>query len=160
MRECLIEVWDPALRAFHWLLAPAFLATWWTEGRDIRLHVLAGFVMAGLLAFRLAWGYCGPRHARFSDFRPDPGAIARHIRDLLRLYGKRYIGHTPLGSLMIHALLSCLLVIAASGMATTGLELGIGPFARWHATFSTETVIRQIHLFAVAVTRPTEQPVE
>lgn len=81
------------------------------------LHISLGYTMAGLVAFRIAWGLIGTRHARFSDFVRGPTAIARYVGSMLRGEPKRHVGHNPLGALAIVALLGLTLAIAASGWA-------------------------------------------
>ncbi len=142
-----IEVWDPLLRSFHWLLVTSFAIAWWSEGRDIRIHLLAGSALMGLLLFRLIWGVGGEYHARFANFRPSLHAIRQHLGELLRLNAKPYAGHTPIGSLMIYILLLALFVICISGMLLTGMQMGIGLFSNWAwgAAFATEVLVQQVH---------------
>lgn len=142
-----IEVWDPLLRSFHWLLAAAFAAAWWSEGQDIRIHLLAGSIIPGLLLFRLIWGVAGERHALFSSFRPSLASLVQQFKSLLRLQAKHYTGHTPLGSLMIYALLFTLFALAISGMMLAALQMGIGPFVGWaiNASFATQLQVARVH---------------
>ena len=54
-----VRVWDLPTRIFHWSLAASFLIAFVTsESEKLRdLHVVAGYAMAGLIAFRiLTWG--------------------------------------------------------------------------------------------------------
>lgn len=55
---------DAPTRAFHWLFALCFLGAYLTaDGERFRLlHVTLGYSMAGLLAFRVAYGLLGPSH--------------------------------------------------------------------------------------------------
>jgi cytochrome b len=48
----------------------AFVTSESEKLRDI--HVLAGYGMAGLIAFRILWGFVGGGHSRFADFLPTP----------------------------------------------------------------------------------------
>ena len=60
------RVVDAPTRMFHWLFALSFAGAWLTgDGERWRaLHVVLGYTMAGLLAFRIVYGLVGPRHAR------------------------------------------------------------------------------------------------
>jgi cytochrome b len=71
--------------------------------------------VAGLLAFRLVWGFVGGRCARFAQFLRGPGATLRYLGDLGRGRERRYLGHNPAGAAMIVALL-----VTLSGTALTG----------------------------------------
>lgn len=81
------------------------------------VHVTLGYTMAGLVVFRLVWGFAGTRYARFSSFVRGPVETWRH---LLGLRGKRerHAGHNPAGAMAILALLALTAVVAATGWAT------------------------------------------
>jgi len=111
----MVKVWDPLLRLFHWGLVAAFAAAWFTAEESQGWHVWAGYIAAGLIAFRLFWGLAGPRYARFSQFLKGPGAFLKYLGDMLSGREKRYIGHNPAGAAMILALL-----LSISGTAFTG----------------------------------------
>jgi len=146
-----VEVWDASLRLFHWLLAASFFAAWWSEGRDMRMHVVAGTIIAGLLLYRFIWGVTGNHYARFAQFLPSRQMINNHFSDLIQLRPGNHIGHTPIGSLMIFALLTGLLILVLTGMALLGLQMGVGLFAGWGGAidFSSEVLIQSIHAWCL-----------
>ena len=55
MKTSRILVWDLPLRVFHWLLAISFVGAFLTaESERVRdVHVVLGYTVLGLLAFRL-----------------------------------------------------------------------------------------------------------
>ena len=65
-----ILVWDIPIRIFHWLFAGAFAVAWLTSDSDswLNVHVFSGYLMLGLLSFRLVWGFIGGRYSRFTSF--------------------------------------------------------------------------------------------
>jgi cytochrome b len=89
-------------------LAGSFLGAYLLAEEDgsRNLHVMFGCTVAGLLVFRLLWGFVGSRHARFRDFAYGPGAAAAYLRDLVRGRARDYDGHNPAGSWAIYALLA------------------------------------------------------
>lgn len=111
----MIRVWDLAVRLFHWGLVAAVAVAWLTGDDWDDLHVIAGYCVAGLVAFRLVWGLIGGKYARFSQFVRGPSAVMSYVRDMLARRERRYIGHNPAGAAMILALL-----ITLSGTAFTG----------------------------------------
>lgn len=121
-----LKVWDPLLRVFHWSLACFFLIAYCLEGDWIALHAHAGYTVALLVLFRLAWGFLGTTHARFSSFIASPQVLMDYLRDFLRLRAEPYTGHDPLGTLMIFALLMSLLVTTLLGMSLFAMQ-GSGP---------------------------------
>lgn len=112
-------VWDLPTRAFHWLLALSFAGAWLTaeseRWRDV--HVLLGYTVAGLIAFRLLWGVFGTRYARFASFSLDPRAAFDYLKSLATRSPRHYFGHNPAGSWAIVALLALLALTAATGWA-------------------------------------------
>lgn len=110
-----IRVWDPMVRLFHWSLLTAFVAAYATSDTWETVHIKTGYIVAGLVAFRLVWGLIGSLHARFRDFLYRPATVLRFLRDSLRFKAKRYIGHNPAGGAMVLALLAALTGICATG---------------------------------------------
>jgi cytochrome b len=123
-----IKVWDPLIRLFHWSLVGAFAVAWLTEDEWMELHANAGYLIAGLLLFRLVWGVLGTRYARFSDFVKSPTKVMAYLRDLFQLRAERTIGHNPAGGAMIVALLITLLITTITGLLAHGAT-GAGPLA-------------------------------
>jgi cytochrome b len=114
-----VKVWDPFVRIFHWSLVALFLVAFATGDDLERLHVWAGYGVAGLVAARIVWGFIGPRHARFSDFVRGPATVMGYLGDSLLLRGRRYIGHNPAGGVMVLALFALIAAISATGYALT-----------------------------------------
>lgn len=128
--ETEIKVWDPLVRLFHWSLVAAFTIAYVTEDEWQNLHVWAGYIVAGLIAFRLVWGFIGPQHARFNDFVFSPSRIIAYLKDMVALRARRYIGHNPAGGAMVLALLLSLAATTLSGMQLYAVEENAGPFAQ------------------------------
>jgi cytochrome b len=127
----LVEVWDLPTRLFHWSLVALVVLAWLTgeeEGAAAVAHRYAGEAIAGLLVFRLAWGFVGGEHARFADFAAGPRAIWAHVRGLFSTRPDRHLGHNPLGGLAVFLLLLNVAVVVATGLFS-GEEGAGGPFA-------------------------------
>ncbi|MBR0857016.1 cytochrome b/b6 domain-containing protein [Bradyrhizobium liaoningense] len=125
MPSATVKVWDPFVRIFHWSLVASFVIAYATGDEIERVHVAAGYAIAALLAARIAWGFVGPRHARFSNFVRPPREVLAYIRDVAMLRAPRYIGHNPAGGAMIVALLVALAGTCATGyMMTTDAYWG------------------------------------
>ena len=127
-KESTVKVWDPLVRIFHWSLVLSFF-TAYASGDELEdLHVYAGYVVLGLVAFRLVWGVIGTRHARFSDFAYPPTRVVEYLRSLLTRHPRHYLGHNPAGGWMVIALLFMLVLTSLSGLQLYGLQGG-GPLA-------------------------------
>jgi cytochrome b len=119
-----ILVWDLPTRLFHWLLAGTFAGAWLTaeSERWIGVHTVLGYTFAGLIAFRLVWGFIGSRYARFSSFVTGPGPVARYLGSLLTFRPEHHVGHNPAGGWAVLALLGLGLTTALSGFAAYALN--------------------------------------
>lgn len=115
-----ILVWDLPVRVFHWLVVLCFAGAYLTAEHDSwrLVHVSFGYTMAGLVVFRLLWGFMGTRHARFSNFVRGPRAVMAYLRGMLGGRTQHYVGHNPAGAIAIVALLGLALAVTASGWAT------------------------------------------
>jgi cytochrome b len=115
-----ILVWDLPVRVFHWLLALSYLGAYVTaeSERWRTVHVTLGYTMAGLIAFRLAWGLFGTRHARFATFVRRPRAVIRYLGGLLRGKPEHFVGHNPAGALAIVVMIMLGIATAVTGWAT------------------------------------------
>lgn len=113
-----ILVWDAPTRVFHWLQAISFVGAYLTSEseryRDI--HVAFGYILLGLVVFRLLWGVMGTRYARFSSFLFMPGEIIGYLLSLLKDKPRHYLGHNPAGSVSVWLLLSLGLLICVTGV--------------------------------------------
>jgi cytochrome b len=128
-----VTVWDPFVRIFHWALVIAFFVAYFAEDDVMALHLVAGYVVGALVLARLVWGVLGTRHARFASFVYKPSKVVSYARDLLRLGGRRYLGHSPAGGAMVVLLLGMLILIVSSGLVALALREGAGPLAGWIA---------------------------
>lgn len=124
-------IWDLPLRLCHWLLVLAVLGCWVTYRIGIEAfnwHVWCGYVVLVLAAFRIAWGFVGPRHARFADFVGGPTRIRRYARALFSSDPtQHFAGHNPLGALMVIFILLLLAVEALSGLFANDEVVSSGP---------------------------------
>jgi len=125
----LVKVWDLPLRVFHWLLVAGFFIAYLTEDDLLTVHVWAGYLVTGLLVFRLIWGFIGNDYARFSNFLCSPAKSIAYLKDLVALKTQRYIGHNPAGAAMIVLLLVSLLATVITGLAVYGADQAAGPLA-------------------------------
>jgi cytochrome b len=117
--EPTVKVWDAGVRLFHWCLVTSFAVAWLTADSWDDLHEWAGYAAAALVVYRVLWGLAGPRYARFAQFVRAPGAVLDYFEASLRGREPRYVGHNPLGALMILALIAVMLASAVTGWMYT-----------------------------------------
>lgn len=143
-----VRAWDWPTRAFHWCLVFCFASAWVSfnfAGKlgDVTLkwHRWNGYAILVLVVFRLIWGVVGSSTSRFSAFVRAPHVVAGHALDSLKGRHRLFLGHNPLGSLMIMALLAALLVQGVLGLYTLEHnEIVAGPLKRTISDEMTETV--------------------
>jgi cytochrome b len=145
-------VWDAPVRIGHWLMVLCFAGAWLTaESERWQLaHLTLGYTMGGLVAFRIAWGLIGTRHARFASFIRGPQAVVAYLRSLLAGTPQHHTGHNPAGALSVVALLLLAIAVTFSGWAADG-----GP-DHWlkevhEAAASVMLAMVMLHVAAVAV---------
>ena len=113
------RVWDPLVRALHWALAVTILLAWMTREGGGAWHEWIGYASLALVALRLAWGWTGPRYARFSQFVRSPAAVLQYAARVVKAEEPRYLGHNPLGGWMVVALLANVVLVGATGWLYT-----------------------------------------
>jgi cytochrome b len=159
-----VRIWDLPTRVFHAALVlgvTAAVVTAKVGGDWMAWHLRCGEAVAGLLAFRWAWGLVGGRWSRFAAFLPTPARLARAWRG--RATADDRAGHNPFGSLSVCAFLLLLSAQVATGLvaddeiATTGpLNAHVGRhLARrasgWHAGWGADLILALVALHVLAV---------
>jgi cytochrome b len=124
---------DWPLRLWHWLFAAAIATSLYTgligDLSLIDWHMRSGYLILGLLLFRLGWGLWGASYARF-------GAYRFRLADLwhdFRRQGPSPSAHTAPGTMLAGLMLLAAAAQAASGLFTTDDIFTDGPLVR-HAS--------------------------
>jgi len=129
-RETKVRVWDIPIRLFHWALVSCFIIAWFTlDNRYLEIHIFAGYLMGGLILFRILWGFIGGPYARFHDFAFGWSKVQDYLKDVLNKCPPRFLGHNPAGSWAIYLLLGLGLSIVITGLLAFGGEERHGPLA-------------------------------
>lgn len=123
-----VQVWDLAVRVFHWSQVILLAALWYTGNEGLMAqHQLLAYTLAALLIARICWGFYGSLTARFSHFAASPLTAVRYLRK-----PRSVLGHNPAGGYMIFGLLLLLSVQLLSGLATfDNSYLSDGPLVRY-----------------------------
>ncbi len=128
--EPVILVWDLPLRLCHWALVLCVSGSWLTHELGMAWfswHRWLGYSALVLVMFRIAWGFVGPRHARFASFLRGPLAIVAELRRLPGTAVTAAVGHSPLGAVSVLLLLLLLLLQAVTGLFANDEILSTGP---------------------------------
>ena len=144
-------VWDAPTRWFHWInvlcviaLAGFGLVILNDDALGLSnvgkvllktLHVWIGYVFFLNICFRIVWAFAGNHYARWRQMLPvGAGYMQRLRRYVSGFYAGRpeqYLGHNPLASLGVAALLLLMTVQALTGLVLAGTDIYFPPFGRW-----------------------------
>jgi|JRYD01.1.fsa_nt_gb cytochrome b len=138
-----VVVWDVPVRVIHWLIVIAVGVSWWSaEERVMDVHRYSGYALAGLIIFRIYWGFAGSSTARFAQFVKGPRAIAAYLREKPAVAAP---GHNPVGALSVMALLVLLLIQVTLGLFVTDTDgLESGPLS-YLVSFDTSRTLADAH---------------
>jgi len=130
------KIWDPFIRIFHWSLVIGFAVNALALEDDSKAHIWVGYAIVALVVVRILWGFVGTRNARFSTFTPNREQVIGQISDIATRRRTTYLGHSPLGALMIFNMIISILIIGVSGyMMTTDAYWGVDWVSEVHETF-------------------------
>ena len=121
-------VYDLPMRIFHWLFAGLFLTAFVIaktiddDSPVYSFHMLAGISLSFLVILRIAWGFWGTRHARFSGFALNPKDLVGYLKGLFSGSKRRWPGHNPAASWAAVTMMAM-----ALGLGATGYLMATGP---------------------------------
>jgi len=164
--QVVVRVWDLPTRVFHWVLALTILGSVVSAkigGNAMIWHFRLGYLVLTLLAFRVLWGFFGGRWSRFASFIYAPRTVLRYLRGAVRPGEWLDVGHNPLGSLSVFALLGFLSLQVATGLVADDEIANAGPLnslvsgavasraTHWHKDFGQWILIALVLLHVVAI---------
>lgn len=107
-------------RLWHWVLALAVTLCWafgeFMSFTLIQWHFYLGYLIIGLIVFRLAYGLVGPDPIRLKQLFPKPRELFSYLGRLFKRVPSGTAGHNPLGALSVLLMLVALLVQTGSGL--------------------------------------------
>jgi cytochrome b len=155
-RNATLRVWDWGVRLLHWTLAVAIGVAWISKSDSASsLHEIAGYVAAGVVIVRMGWGVIGGRRsARLARCLRFPRQISTYLSHLMQNRERRYLGHNPLGSVMVIVLLVCVASVSFTGwLFTTDQFWGYGWLSTLHEVLAWSLVLLVIlHVVGVIFT--------
>ncbi|RDK08350.1 cytochrome b/b6 domain-containing protein [Cupriavidus lacunae] len=109
-----VQVWDPIVRLTHWGVAALVL---WDLYEDSGgpLHRNLGYAAACLVLVRVAWGMVGSGAGNFREWLPRASGVVAYVKAAVAGHPPRFLGHNPLGALMMLVLWILILALAATG---------------------------------------------
>ncbi|WDE08721.1 cytochrome b/b6 domain-containing protein [Thalassomonas viridans] len=135
----MLKIWDLPTRIYHWLQALLFaglVASGYGFAGTEGMHLLFGLALFVLIIWRIGWGIIGSETSRFINFLPSPGRLWAYLSGRQ----KHYLGHNPLGGLMVLLMITLILLQAFSGLYLSELVDGRSVFGR-----QTMKMLEQFH---------------
>lgn len=141
-------VWDKTTRWFHWINFACVVGLIGfglcilnskalgvsPDGKILlkTLHAYIGYVFVLNLAWRLIWGFIGNKYARWNSILPIQKtywrSLKHYVASLRQARRVHYMGHNPLGRLMVMLLFVLLSLQAVTGLVLAGTDLYLPPF--------------------------------
>jgi cytochrome b len=161
-----VRVWDLPTRVFHWTLALTIVGSVISAkigGNAMVWHFRFGYLVFTLLAFRVLWGLFGGHWSRFVRFIYAPRTVLRYLRGQARPDEHLDVGHNPLGSFSVFAVLGILAVQVASGLVADDDIANVGPLNRfvsiewvedataWHTSWGQWLILALVGLHVAAI---------
>jgi cytochrome b len=131
-----VLAWDLPTRIFKWGLVVLVADAWLSNrygGSYPNWHRWNGYAILVLIVFRILWGFVGGSTSRFAAFAASPWRALSYARDLfIGGRARRFLGHNPLGSYMIFALMIAVALQAISGLYSADQDRLVieGPLAK------------------------------
>ncbi len=153
-------VWTFPNRVFHLLLIVLTLFMFFSDDDNMLIyHVMAGYCLALVLLFRIVWGFLGPKYSKFKDFPLEKNQVKIFIEKFFTS-PFAYVGHNPIASYFMIAMIFISVCLIISGIATYGAEehkglfasLSWGGFEDIHETFSNLLILLVLgHLLGIII---------
>ena len=117
-------IWSLPTRVFHLLFALFILIAFLTDDdKLLKYHAIAGYSILILLFFRVYWGYFGPKYSLFRDFPANKSEAKEFFKNIFD-DKQKYIGHNPLASYVMIAMLIVTFIVIVTGILAYGIQDG------------------------------------
>ena len=142
------SVWDRTTRLFHWINVICILGLIGvgivilnnkilgvnSDGKILlkTIHAYIGYVFVLNLLWRLIWGFIGGQYSRWKAILPIGKGYLRSLREYVAGIKSgetpQYLGHNPIGKLMVGFMFLLLATQATTGLVLAGTDLYLPPF--------------------------------
>lgn len=125
-----VRAWDLPTRLFKWSLVVLVVSAPISKNiGDVTLawHKMNGYAILTLILWRILWGFAGSTTARFSTFVRSPVHSVRYGLDLITGKTRAFLGHNPLGAVMVLALLGMVALQGLTGLFVSDDIIVEGP---------------------------------
>ena len=152
-------VWELPVRLFHWINVICIIGLVAVgivilnnkilgvsgDGKVLlkTVHVLIGYVFVSNLVWRIVWGFIGNQYARWKSVLPMGKGYFKSLKVFITGVKSgsepQYLGHNPVGRLMVSMLFLLISVQAVTGLVLAGTDLYFPPFGNEIVEWIAET---------------------
>ncbi len=159
-----IRVWDWPTRLFHWTLTGLIIAlviTGNVGGNAMVWHFRCGYGVLSLLIFRFMWGFWGGHWSLWRQLACTPALLRQYLKPSAT--HTPFLGHNPLGSLSVIAILALLGLQAATGLLSDDEIANSGPLVHlvaestvniathWHKGYGKSLILLLVAVHVLAI---------
>ena len=132
-------IWSLPTRVFHSLFVLFILLAFLTGDEDnlLNYHAIIGYAILILLIFRFFWGFIGPKYSLFKDFPIGKQKVKEFLEHIFE-ENQKYIGHNPLASYVMFAMLIVAFLTIITGILAFGIQEGKGILSSLNSPFFKE----------------------
>lgn len=130
----MVRIWDASTRLFHWGLATSIAVSIYSGFQDkfdiwADVHLWSGYVVLGLVAWRILWGLVGSETNLFVKMLRAPAAVLQYLKEPKTQKPYNWVGHNPLGGYAVVFTLLLILSQAALGLFASDDMFFSGPLS-------------------------------
>lgn len=115
--------WDWVVRVFHLTIALVFFSNFFLNEAGEDWHEYLGYLAVLWLVLRMLWGGVGSQSANWRYFFPNPKLILQHLKALMSNRTASYIGHSPLGGLVMLIMMLLILALGVTGFMMEEIDV-------------------------------------
>ena len=132
------KIWSIYTRLFHVMLITSVVTSYILIEKENQLtsHVLAGYLVALLISFRIIWGFLRVRCSQHDDLVKKIPLIPIYFKNYFNKNKECYMGHNPASALYVLIIMTLLIVVTMSGSLLYGVQENSGIFASLNEQYS------------------------
>ena len=132
------KIWSIYTRVFHIMLITSVVTSYILIDKENQLtyHVLAGYVVALLITYRIIWGFLRVKCSQHDDLLKKIPQIPMYFKNYFNKDKVPYMGHNPASALYVLIIMNLLILVTVSGSLLYGIQENSGIFAFLNQNYS------------------------
>ncbi|MFT5659929.1 MAG: cytochrome b [Sulfurimonas sp.] len=132
------KIWSIYTRIFHIMLITSVVTAYLLIEKENQLtsHVLAGYLVALLISYRIIWGFLSVKCSQHQDLLRKIPDVPRYFLNYFNKERGEYMGHNPASALYVLLIMNLLILVTVSGSLLYGIQENSGIFASLNKNYS------------------------